>query len=341
MKPYRHIELSETEKCLLEDGFKNGNKSHFRTRCHAILLSSEGMRIDAISSLYKKRMETIRDWMNDWTTDGIKGLMIQQGRGRKATLNVGNITTVAIVKKKVKEQPIKLNSILEGISTALGVNVSKKILKKFLKKLGYTYRRIRKRLKKQPDPIEYARKVEELKTLIDLEKGAFLTIYYADESGFNETPCVPYGWQPKGDSLSIPTQKGSRLNVFGLMSRDNKLHTYTSTKSIDSDFVTKSIDDFIFNQPRQGRSVIIIDNAKIHHSEAFKSRIKEWEQNDVFIFYLPTYSPHLNLIETFWRKCKYEWLLPQHFDSWKAIQEQLNDIFINFGKKYKIDFAVV
>jgi transposase len=221
----------------------------------------------------------------------------------------------------------------------LGLKVSKEMLKKFLKKLGYTYRRIRKRLKKIPSGAVYAQKLEELEQLINLEKEGFLTIYYADESGFNETPCIPYGWQLKDEPLSIPTQKGSRLNVFGLMSRDNQLMSYATTQSINTQFVIEAIDDFVYNQIRQGRSIIAIDNATIHHAEAFKERIEHWKKEDVYIFYLPTYSPHLNLIETFWRKCKYEWLLPIHFESWKSIKEQLYHIFVNFGDLYTINFT--
>ena len=29
---------------------------------------------------------------------------------------------------------------------------------------------------------------------------------------------------------------------------------------------------------------------------------------DGYLFYLPTYSPHLHNIETLWRNMKYEWL---------------------------------
>ena len=98
------------------------------------------------------------------------------------------------------------------------------MLKRFLKKLGYTYRRVRKRLKKSPDPAEYERKSKELQNLIELEKNSFLAIYYADEAGFSEVPCVPYGWQPKKAPLSIPSERGRRRNVFGLMSRHNEPH---------------------------------------------------------------------------------------------------------------------
>ncbi len=213
------------------------------------------------------------------------------------------------------------------------------MLRKFLKKLGYTYRRIRKSLKKSPDPILYAQKVKELKALMELEKDNFLTIYYADEAGFSETPCVPYGWQPKNEPLSIPSQRGRRCNVFGLMSRKNELHAYTTLKKVDSAYIISSIDDFVLNKSDKGRSVIVIDNAKIHHSADFKAKIPFWKEQNVFIFYLPTYSPHLNLIETLWRKCKYEWLLPQHFASWDQTMEQINHILKHFGSEFTIDFA--
>jgi hypothetical protein len=228
---------------------------------------------------------------------------------------------------------------LDGLSEALGKKVSKEMLKKFLKRLGYSYRRIRKRLKKSPNPVEYEQKVKELQTLIELEQDGFLTIYYADESGFSETPCVPYGWQPKGEPLSIPSQRGARCNVFGLMSRENELHAYSTLKRLDSAFVICAIDDFVLNKCDKGRSVIVLDNARVHHSEVFKAKIVQWEEQNVFIFYLPTYSPHLNLIETFWRKCKYEWLTPEHFVSWKAILAQIDDIMQHFGSKYTINFS--
>lgn len=102
MKPYRHIKLDEPASIMLNEGHKNGKKSHFRIRCHAILLSSKGYRVDFIASLYKKRSETIRDWMNDWDSKGIIGLMIQQGRGRKGGLSVNNPSTVELIKKKSK-----------------------------------------------------------------------------------------------------------------------------------------------------------------------------------------------------------------------------------------------
>jgi transposase len=229
-------------------------------------------------------------------------------------------------------------SILTEISNFIGKTVSKDILKKFLKSMRYSYRRIRKVLKKSPDPEIHDAKLKEILQLVGLEKKKFLKIYFADECGFNETPCVPYGWQSKDEPLSIPTTRGQRWNVFGIMSSDNQLFSNKTKGSIKSDFIIKSIDEFALSPHRDPQSVIMIDNAKIHHSEVFKAKIEDWQQQGVRIFYLPTYSPHLNRIETLWRKCKYEWLLPQDYVSWQSLTEKIEYIFSEFGSEFTIDF---
>src|SRR3989475_9299105 len=58
----------------------------------------------------------------------------------------------------------------------------------------------------------------------------------------------------------------------------------------------------------QGPTVVVMDNASIHTSEAFQEAIPKWEKKGLSIFYLPEYSPELNLIEILWRFMKYEWI---------------------------------
>ena len=229
-------------------------------------------------------------------------------------------------------------NLLEGLSKDLGFPISKDMLKRFLKRLGYTFRRIRRVLKKTPDPIIYNKKLDELIQFIRLEKTNFLKMYFVDESGFNETPCIPYGWQEKGVNLGIPTQKGKRCNVFGIMSSDNELYATMSEKSINAAFAISAIDAFADCPKRAPRAILVLDNAKIHHAETFKDKIPEWQAKGVEIFYLPTYSPHLNRIETLWRKCKYEWLLPQDYQSWNHLKDKINHIINNFGTEFTIKF---
>lgn len=172
--------------------------------------------------------------------------------------------------------------------------------------------------------------------MLYLEEQGFLKVYFADESGFNLTPYIPYGWQQKGEYIQIVPRKSQSLNVFGLLSKDNDFQAYSSQQSINSDLAIAFIDDFA-KQIKQ-RTVIVLDNAPIHRSQAFESKIAQWEEQDLYIFFLPRYSPHLNIIEMLWRKIKYEWLKPQHYLNWETFTKALDDILVKIGEEFAINF---
>ena len=120
------------------------------------------------------------------------------------------------------------------------------------------------------------------------------------------------------------------------MSRNNELESYYSAGNFTSELIIACIDDFL--SVLKGRSVIVVDNASVHHSEIFKEKIKEWKELDLYIFFLPRYSPHLNIIETLWRKMKYEWLKPKDYENLKILREALKKILVGFGREFSINF---
>jgi transposase len=107
---------------------------------------------------------------------------------------------------------------------------------------------------------------------------------------------------------------------------------------VDSDFVIQCIDDFVSRCKKP--TVIVLDNATFHTSEKFREKRKAWERQDLFVFYLPKYSPHLNLIETLWRKMKYEWIRPKDYRSKTALKRRIKEIFDHFGTQFSINFSM-
>ena len=59
------------------------------------------------------------------------------------------------------------------------------------------------------------------------------------------------------------------------------------------------------------------------------------------IFFLPTDSHHLNIIEILWRFIKYKWLDVNTYDSYSALVEAVKTILINFSSEYTVNFADV
>ncbi len=95
------------------------------------------------------------------------------------------------------------------------------------------------------------------------------------------------------------------------MSEANQLRSFQKEGSITTDFIIDSIDAWIpaLTKP----TVLILDNAPVHQAKKFQEKIPHWQEENLFIFFLPPYCPHFNKIETLWRKVKYEWLKPEHY----------------------------
>ncbi len=163
-----------------------------------------------------------------------------------------------------------------------------------------------------------------------------MKIYYGDERGFSLDPCLAYGWQAQAEYIKIVPKKSKRLNVFGLLSRDNHLQAYSGEQAMNGELIIAFFDDFV-TQIKQ-KTVVVLDNATIHYTQAFDDKITEWQEQDLHIFFLPTYSPHLNLIETLWRKIKYEWWKPHHYSSWQTLTTAIEEIINKVGDSLTINF---
>lgn len=166
------------------------------------------------------------------------------------------------------------------------------------------------------------------------EEQGLIDLFFTDESGFNLTPSIPYGWQPIGKQMTIRSSKTKVANLFGLLSRNGKLKVYSTLQNIDSDYIIECIDELALTTTKE--TVLVMDNAPWHVSDKIQKKQKEWAGKNIFLFFLPKYSPHLNLIETLWRKIKYEWLKAEHYESAKKLR---NAIF-NIIKKYDDEFCI-
>ncbi|TAE31706.1 MAG: transposase, partial [Candidatus Kapaibacterium sp.] len=62
-------------------------------------------------------------------------------------------------------------------------------------------------------------------------------------------------------------------------------------------------------------------------------------ERGLFIFFLPPYSPHLNIAETLWRKLKKEWLSREDYLSKGTLFYAVNRCMANVGGCLSIKFT--
>ncbi len=115
------------------------------------------------------------------------------GRGRKKLFNIEQQQQI---KKWVKETPKNLSKVRDKIHKKWGINTSKNTIKRIIRNLEMTWKRMKRGLSKSPDEWELEVKLPKLASLKNQDKKGEIDLRYFDESGFSLIPSVPYAWRP-------------------------------------------------------------------------------------------------------------------------------------------------
>ena len=184
-----------------------------------------------------------------------------------------------------------------------------------------------------PDVSEFKR--ECLAEYEALSERGHIDLFYGDESRVSLQPCVPYGWQFIDEQVSMPSAGRGGVNCFALLSRDNRCHVRLTDGSIDALWVSERLDAFSLALRRL--TVVVLDNASAH-VKAVRERGAVWQERGLFVFFLPPYSPHLNIAEALWRKLKYEWLRPEDYADKEALRYGVWQALSAVGQSLTINF---
>lgn len=149
-------------------------------------------------------------------------------------------------------------------------------------------------------------------------------------------PCVPYAWQFADERVVMPSEQGGGVNCFALLSRGSDCLAHLTEETITSAWVSERLDALSLSLRRL--TVVVLDNARVH-TKAVKERAAVWQGRGLFVFFLPTYSPHLNIAEVLWRKLKYEWLRPEDYADKGTLRYAVWQALAAVGQSLTIQFS--
>lgn len=207
----------------------------------------------------------------------------------------------------------------------------------FFISIGARYKQKRKRPRGVLSPRLYEYKVEKLQEFESQASEGRIRLYYADESHTCTEGYVPYGCQLQGEGVYVPSQRVARPNIFGLIDRDNRYKGFTTFENMTADKVLSFLDDFSFNLEMD--TFVILDNASVYINKKIKELRPIWEKRGLFLFFLPPYSPQLNIAETLWRILKGKWIRPQDYITSDMLFYATNSALANIGKGLRINFS--
>lgn len=207
----------------------------------------------------------------------------------------------------------------------------------FFISLGARFGRIRKTTKGVPSPQLYAYKKEKLQELEQQYRKGLVDLYFGDGSLTCTEGYVPYGWQFPGENITIPPDRSARLNIWGMIDYNSRYHGFCSTESMTSQRIADFLDRFSLTIRKN--TFVVLDNAKVHRSKYMKEMRKIWEKRGLYLFFLPPYSPHLNIAETLWRMLKGQWIQPADYVSTDNLFYAVNRGLAGLGSTHFINFS--
>ena len=88
-----------------------------------------------------------------------------------------------------------------------------------------------------------------------------------------------------------------------MISRNNQTYWTTSEQAIPCYFSHAAL-GYLISTPLKRNSAGFQIAHQYTPPTLYPERLPYWQKRGLFIFFLPPYSPHLNLAETWWRKIK-------------------------------------
>lgn len=132
MPRIKTVEVNAEQRTALEKGAKYGSTPSFRLRCQAILLKINKRTSLSIAQELGCCEISVNDWMKRFAEQGIEGLRIAPGRGRKSILSEEQ--DYEAVRRAVQNSRQRLSMAKEELQKELGKEFSPITLRRFLKK---------------------------------------------------------------------------------------------------------------------------------------------------------------------------------------------------------------
>ena len=133
---------------------KDCNKRTFK-RLQSIKLNATGYSIRQISELLEVHYKSAYNWITRYEKEGVEGLKDKPKSGRPPILTEKDKQRV---EEFIQETPQQPKVVLARVEIELGKSISRDTLRRVLKSLDHTYRRVKKSLRSKRDDQEFEAK---------------------------------------------------------------------------------------------------------------------------------------------------------------------------------------
>lgn len=320
--PIRIVLTSAQETTLSEMREAKNFPQRTRDRAHMVRMNAQGWNVPEIAKIFKCHEHTVRTTLRRWQAGGIVGLLEMKGRGAKTKWQSSDLEYLLDC---LENDPRTYNSkqLADKLKQERGVDLSGDRLRRILKKKGYRWKRTRASHRAKQDPVKKALKQADLQMLIQAAAEGEIELKYLDETGCCLESPVSYSYSQIGQQkrMEQPLKKyGKRVSILGLWQPGQSFEYALAQGGFNSQSYIKFMDGVAHKAARTlaetGRiTVAVKDNGSLHTSLLSQQQWTRWQEQGLYIFFLPPYCSEMNLIECEWLQLKTHEIAGQMFDN--------------------------
>ena len=132
-------------------------------------------------------------------------------------------------------------------------------------------------------------------------------LFYLDECGFAPSLPTGYSWALPGRRklVSYEYPQGRRVDVLAAYNPFGPAPRLVAS-AFERTLTSEDLLEYLLALPAACvPRVVVLDNAGMHTSKAFKAKRKELSREGIYLYHLPAYSPELNRIEPVFEQVKH------------------------------------
>jgi transposase len=333
------IYISFSEEEINQLNYQRYHHPHplVQKRMEVLYLKSQNLSHQEICRLCRISRPTLSFYLKIYLDGGIESLKILAYKGQSSLLNQHQKTIEEYCRENPPRNCAEASAIIQRLT---GVERSPTQVREFLKRIGMKTRKIGHLPGKAANPEKIQEQEEfrakKLEPLLSEAKEGKRAVYFVDAAHFVHRAYLGFIWCFQ--RIFIPSPSGrKRFNVLGAINAvTNQIITVTNESYINSESVCELLDKLAalsLTIP----ITLILDNARYQKCHKVRDHAK---QLGIELIYLPSYSPHLNLIERLWKFIRNECLYSKYYETFddfkKAINNCLHATNTNTKKKEKL-----
>ncbi len=306
-----------------------------RKKCWVVYLKGKGYAHREIADVVRVDEDTVTEYVRKYRDGGLPGLLAEHYRKGE-----GQLDAHAERLKKVFENspPHTVNQALEMIERETGVRLKHSACRAFLRKLGMKCRRCGLVPGKASDDEKQLQAQQELhnnrlQPRLEEAKQGRCTVLFVDAAHFVMGAFLGMLWCFVRQLL--PSSCGrKRYNVLGAYDPiRQEAVTLTNDTVVNQVTFCALLDKIASCYAGTGLPItLVLDNARYQKCQSVFDKA---EALGIELFYLPAYSPNLNLIERLWRFVKKQVLYSTHYDTFATFKESIDACLRDLGTRFK------